>query len=103
MLAGHSDHAVFAVTMGMLTGIGGGIARDILVAKSPFVLSKHIYALASILGSSLYYLLVVYTKNLPLASATAMLSVVLTRLLATKYKWSLPRAEREGIINRFLK
>ena len=53
----HLSMAIFSISMGMLTGIGGGIIRDILVDSTPYVLKKHIYALASIIGSTIYYLI----------------------------------------------
>ncbi len=55
--AGFSDKVLFVVIMGMITGVGGGIFRDVLVASAPYVLKKHIYALASLFGSILYYLI----------------------------------------------
>ena len=45
------------IVMGMITGIGGGILRDLLVREIPFVLKKRVYAVAAILGATSYYLL----------------------------------------------
>ena len=75
----------------MITGIGGGIFRDILTDATPYVLKKHIYALASILGSLLYFVLRKYFNDISLASVSAMLLVIAIRLLATKQRWSLPK------------
>lgn len=91
--AGFADKALLAILMGMITGVGGGIFRDVLVDKTPYVLKKHVYALASILGSSLYYILRVYAENTVLATVAAILTVFLIRMLATKYHWKLPRIQ----------
>ena len=73
--AGFSDKVLFVVIMGMITGVGGGIFRDVLVASAPYVLKKHIYALASLFGSILYYLTRKHAEN----------TVVGT------YRWKLPK------------
>lgn len=87
-----SDKAVFCISMGLLTGIGGGIIRDILVDSTPYVLKKHIYALASILGSTLYYFTRTNDKEI-VAIIVAMFIIILVRMLATKYHWKLPKIQ----------
>lgn len=89
--AGFPDNMLFCVALGMLTGIGGGIFRDILTDTTPFVFKKHIYAIASILGSCAYYLLRLYLDNLTVGAVISMLLVFTVRMLATRYRWSLPR------------
>lgn len=93
--SGLGDKFTFSVLMGMLTGVGGGIVRDILVTKAPYVLKKHIYALASIFGSVLYYFIRVYTNNTVAGTVISMLSVFIIRMLATKYLWKLPKIKIE--------
>ena len=88
---GYSDNVLLILIAGMITGVGGGIMRDILIDTTPYVFKKHIYALASVFGSLLYYFLRQFLDNISLASAFAMLSVILIRILATKYCWSLPK------------
>lgn len=89
--AGYSDKVLFVVIMGMITGVGGGIFRDVLVASAPYVLKKHIYALAALFGSILYYLIREHAENTVVGTIAAMLSVILIRMLATKYRWKLPK------------
>ncbi len=93
---GFSDNAFIIIVIGMITGVGGGIFRDILINTTPYVFKKHIYALASIFGSTLYFILRTCIDNIPLASVLSMLSVVLIRLLATKYCWNLPKVHIES-------
>ena len=88
--SGFSDMAVFSVSMGVLTGIGGGIMRDILVDSTPYVLKKHIYALASIIGSTIYYFIRINVNEI-LAIIIAMPIIIIIRILAAKHHWKLPK------------
>lgn len=90
-----SDNMFLAVTLGVLTGTGGGVLRDILTDTTPYIFKKHIYAIASILGSCLYYVLRMNFNNLAVISAVSMFLIVAIRMLATKYHWSLPKIELE--------
>ena len=80
--------------MGMMTGVGGGILRDMMSQTIPFVLKKRIYAVASIIGAATYYYLVRLEVGAPVAMLSGMLITVLIRLLATHYAWNLPRVKR---------
>ena len=88
--SGFSDMAVLSISMGLVTGIGGGIMRDILVDSTPYVLKKHIYALASVIGSTVYYLIRT-NGNKILALIIAIPIMVTIRILAAKYHWKLPK------------
>lgn len=94
--AGFGHNAFFCIFLGMTTGIGGGMLRDMMSRATPMVLRKRIYALASIAGSACYYYLCPYYK--PLAISTATILVVVIRLLASHYRWKLPKvcADRAG-------
>jgi uncharacterized membrane protein YeiH len=88
--SGFLDMAVLSISMGLLTGIGGGIIRDILVDSTPYVLKKHIYALASVVGSTIYYLIRI-NGNKIVALIVSIPIIVIIRLLAAKYRWKLPK------------
>ena len=87
--AGYGDNVFFCVFLGMLTGVGGGMLRDIMSQTTPAVLRKHIYALASIAGALCYYYLRPYHDGLAIRVTTTL--VITIRLLASRYRWSLPR------------
>lgn len=87
--AGFGDNAFFCVFLGMTTGIGGGMLRDMMSRQTPAVLCKQIYALASLGGSLCYYLLRRYSR--PGAIAATILLVITVRLLASHYQWKLPK------------
>ena len=95
--AGFSDRVIFVIFMGMLTGVGGGIFRDVLVSQTPYVLKKHIYAVASIIGSILYYVLSVTFGFEFTGTLISMLTVIVIRLLAAKYLWKLPKIKNPDI------
>jgi uncharacterized membrane protein YeiH len=83
---------VGAVTLGVLTGVGGGIARDVLVAQIPHVLRRELYAVAALAGA----VVVVSGDALglpaaPVAVAGAALCFTL-RWLAIRRGWGLPVA-----------
>lgn len=91
--AGYSENLVFSVTLGMLTGIGGGIMRDIMTDTTPFVFKKHVYAVASLIGSLIYYRLRQGNNNIIVVSVFAMVIIFCIRMLATEYRWSLPKVD----------
>lgn len=88
---GFSDNALLSITLGMLTGVGGGIYRDILTDTTPYIFKKHIYALASIFGAALYFVIRIWTADTVLPTIVSVLFVITIRMLATKYRWSLPK------------
>ena len=76
--------------MGMTTGIGGGMLRDMMIGVIPRVLRRRIYAVASILGALCYWALLRAGAADGLSAALACVLVVALRLLATHFRWNLP-------------
>jgi uncharacterized membrane protein YeiH len=84
-----------AALLGMLTGIGGGIARDLLVARTPAVLRGELYAVAALGGAALVVVGDLLSwPVIPTAVAAAGTCFGL-RLLAIRRGWSLPVARPE--------
>lgn len=84
--------AVSAVLLGTLSGIGGGIARDVLVARTPVVLHSELYAVAAIVGASVVVVgHWMAWPSLPVLLAGAVLTFGL-RFMAIWRGWSLPVA-----------
>jgi uncharacterized membrane protein YeiH len=82
---------LFLVTfVGVLTGVGGGILRDVFAGNRPYIFVKHFYACASIIGAWACALLWSVIGDLPAMAVGAILIVIL-RLLAAYYRWSLPK------------
>ena len=83
---------VGAMLLGMLTGIGGGMIRDVLVAQVPTVLKAELYAIAALCGAGV----VVLGTALDLPVAAVVVAGVVTctglRLFAIRRGWALPVA-----------
>ncbi|HEX5541289.1 MAG TPA: trimeric intracellular cation channel family protein [Micromonospora sp.] len=81
---------VGACVIGMLTGIGGGLGRDLLTGEIPVVLRREVYAMASLAGAitvvGLDY--ADLTGPVPLVAAAAL--VIVLRLIALYRRWSIP-------------
>ena len=78
--------------VGVITGVGGGLIRDIFAGNVPYIFRKHVYATASIAGAVAY--LVLQRLGYPrVAAFVGLFLVVLLRLLAAHYEWNLPRVE----------
>lgn len=80
-----------ALVIGCITAVGGGILRDILTETPPYIFKKHIYAVASIGGAVLYYVVRYYCEYTVLATALTLVTIVAVRLLAAHFRWSLPK------------
>ncbi len=85
-----------AVLLGVVTGVGGGVARDILVSEVPVILRADLYAVAALAGAAV----VVIGRGLQLPSgivsiAGAALCIGL-RVMAMRNHWQLPTARRRG-------
>lgn len=93
---GYSDNLFFCVFLGVLTGCGGGILRDLMCAKVPGVLTKHIYALASAAGATLYAVLCKLEVPELYGVLGGIALVILIRMLATVFRWSLPKLKELG-------
>ena len=84
---------VGAVMLGVLTGVGGGIVRDVLVAQVPHVLQRELYAIAALLGATV--VVVGHALGLPPAP-TAIVGALLcfvVRWFAIRRGWHLPVAK----------
>lgn len=88
----HGLNPVMATLLGMLTGIGGGMARDLLLAQIPTVLRADLYAVAALAGAAV--VVIANMLELP-AGAAAIAGAALCfglRMLAIKRGWRLPVA-----------
>lgn len=81
-----------AVLMGVMTGTAGGVLRDILSNRVPLIMRREIYASACVIGGAL--LVTLDGQKLPaeFRFLLAAGSVILLRLLAIHFNWSLPKA-----------
>lgn len=87
-------NAFLLLFVGMITGVGGGVIRDLLAGNTPFILVKHFYASASLIGAVVCILLWRFFGSLAgMAGGTVV--IIVLRLLAARFHWSLPTSRME--------
>jgi uncharacterized membrane protein YeiH len=84
---------VMATVLGVVTGIGGGMVRDVLLAEIPTVLRADLYAVAALAAVAI--VVIGHVLLLPVApvTAVALISCFLLRVMAIKRGWRLPVAK----------
>lgn len=91
IINGLEEYMFLTIFLGVITGVGGGLLRDIMAGITPVVLRKHVYACASIIGA-FCYVLFLHISTEGIAVIISATIIVLIRLVASHYKWNLPRA-----------
>lgn len=88
--ASNEESFFLMIFVGVVTGVGGGVLRDIMAGDKPYIFVKHFYASASIIGA----LTCIMTWNGFGEAAALIAGTVVTlvlRLLAARFRWSLPK------------
>lgn len=91
---GYIDNTFLLVFLGTITGVGGGLLRDMMAGVPPYIFVRHIYACASIIGA----LVCVWMHRFFGAVEAMVVSsavVLLIRYLAAHYRLDLPKLELE--------
>ena len=84
-----------AVIMGCITGVAGGVIRDVLLNNIPVIFHKEIYAVASVGGGLIYWALFSLGLPLPITVIVTFLAICLIRFIAVGYHISLPTLHDE--------
>ena len=92
----HGINPVMAALLGMLTGIGGGMLRDVLVMQIPTVLRSDLYALAALVGAAIVVGGHLLNVNAVATTVVGGLACFALRYLAIRHGWHLPRARKSG-------
>jgi uncharacterized membrane protein YeiH len=84
---------VMATALGMVTGIGGGMARDLLLAEIPTVLRSELYAVAALAAAAV--VVIGHMLQLPVVPvmAVALILCFWLRVMAIRHGWRLPIAK----------
>ena len=93
-LALAQDSALLVITVGVVTGTGGGVLRDIFVREIPLVFHTEIYAVAAAVGAACFYGLQMMLP-VDMAIYLACLITVAIRLLSLRFGFNLPRVRAE--------
>ena len=88
--SGYMDNVFLLVFLGTITGVGGGLMRDMMAGVPPYIFVKHIYACASIVGAVVCVYMNRFVGNVE-AMMVACFVIILIRYLAAHYRWHLPR------------
>ena len=89
----HGLNPEMAIALGVMTGIGGGMVRDVLLAEIPTVLRAELYAVAALAAAGI--VVIGHLLQLPIApvTAVALISCVSLRVMAIRRGWRLPVAK----------
>ena len=85
-----------AIVMGCITGVAGGVIRDVLLNQEPIIFQKDIYAMASVAGGLIYWLLAALGINIGITSIVTFFVICLVRYVAVRYHISLPLLRGEN-------
>lgn len=86
------------IALGTITACFGGVVRDVLLNHIPLLFRKEIYAMACIAGGLVYFSLLKISIDGDMVTVLSILFIFMIRLLAVKWKWSLPRFyERQAV------
>ena len=86
----NDSSAIAAVILGMFSAVMGGVIRDTLMNETPLIFRKEIYATACLAGAILFVLLNMFGVNESLNAFISASLIFIIRLLAVKFKFSLP-------------
>lgn len=84
------ENIYLAIFVGVVTGVGGGVVRDLFAGNTPYIFVKHFYACASLIGAVIT--VVFWNINQPFAMIFGASVIVILRLAAAKFRWNLPKA-----------
>ncbi|HUC83188.1 MAG TPA: trimeric intracellular cation channel family protein [Flavisolibacter sp.] len=79
------------IALGTITACFGGVLRDVLLNKVPLIFRTEIYALACIIGGVVYYFVRKTVVHDDIAKILSILLIFAIRVVAVRYKLSLPR------------
>jgi len=85
------ENIFLQIFLGTITGVGGGVLRDLFANEKPMIFVRHFYACACIIAASVTSVLLPINSEIALVSG--IIIVVILRILAAKFKWNLPKAE----------
>jgi uncharacterized membrane protein YeiH len=89
---GYGDHFVIVIFAGLITAVGGGVLRDVLLREIPSILKKRVYAFAALAGTVAYYFLLRLEAGEVASAAIGVATVFALRILATVFHWNFPKA-----------
>ena len=87
---GQHDNIFLLIFVGVVTGVGGGVLRDVMAGEVPYIFVRHFYASSSLIGAVCFVLLINFIPK-DFAEIIGISVIFILRLLAARFRWSLPR------------
>lgn len=87
-----TTNVLFIIFCALLTSVGGGVIRDLMINRIPIIFRKHIYALAALLGI-IIYLIFFYCNLEGIGSVMCIVFITALRIISQHFKLSLPKIE----------
>ena len=85
---GYGDNWFLVIFVGVMTGVGGGLLRDVMANMTPMIFCKRIYAIAALAGSLIYVVTIQFVPEL-IAVIIGTGTVFIIRTLASAKRWDL--------------
>ncbi|NKF49230.1 trimeric intracellular cation channel family protein [Shewanella sp. WXL01] len=94
-------HPSICMVSALLTGVFGGLLRDLICRQTPLVLHQELYASVALVASALYLLLLEFAIDGVTATVVTLIVGYLMRMAAVRFKWRLPsfNLEHEGSLH----
>ncbi|PCR98704.1 trimeric intracellular cation channel family protein [Lactococcus fujiensis] len=89
---GYETNSFLIIFLGVVTGVGGGMLRDIIANQVPMIFRENIYAVSCIIGGAIYVSLIPYLNH-SVNMLLAIICIVLIRLISEQKKLNLPQIE----------
>ncbi len=87
---GMALHPLICVVSGVVTGVFGGLLRDLICRRTPLVLHEELYASVSAVASGVYLVMIHYAIDDITATVATIVTGYLLRMAAVRFKWRLP-------------
>lgn len=94
--SGHSQAYFLILFVGVLTGCGGGVLRDLMANQIPQIFTRNVYAVSSIIGGIVYIIIGRVVGYSHLGMIIGVVTVVVIRLFAAYKRWNLPSFEKHN-------
>lgn len=92
--AGFQAQVFLLIFVGVITGVGGGVIRDVLAGDTPYIFLKHFYASAAIIGAVIFKAMSFFLPQ-DIALLIGLTVIIALRLCSIKFEWNLPRVGKD--------
>ena len=90
---GYEEDLFLLTFLGFITGVGGGVLRDVLSNQMPAIFVKHVYALPVIIGGIVMVIMHELLHTWNLAMIISFTLVITLRVMARHFLWNLPKVK----------